>query len=153
MLPQPPLHRCLLPRSSRCSTFQSLSNPCRVKLGYPKGQKLDVILNAGENVTDALRNSSLECPLEMSQRLLQWGHVCPTAPDTLPLHPGCNDDAFIIQDQLPHMFIVGNQPKFDQREWSGTRIVALPKFSETNTAVVLTKDMEFVELNFRAVLK
>ncbi|CAG7821557.1 unnamed protein product [Allacma fusca] len=153
MMPQPAIHKCIMPKSSRRKSFHSLTNPTRLSMGFPAGQKLDMILNSGENVVDALRNSSLTCPLEMSRRILQWGHLCPTSPDTLPLYPGCSEDFFIINGTLPHIFAVGNQSKFDVIEWNLTKIVSVPEFSKTYSAVVLTKDLEFIELNFRAMLK
>jgi len=151
MLPQAPFHRCVLPRVSRRPTFKALSNPARVEVPITNDKKsigLDIILSSGQNVTDAIRNSEATSPLDMAQNLLRWGHLCPTAPDTLPLHPGVEDEVFFV-DTFPHLFVVGNQETFEAVEWMNTKIFTLPKFSETGTAVLLTSDLELVPLNFK----
>lgn len=151
MFPQPPIHRCILPLASRRTSFHSLSNPVQVQVPITTAKEkpaLDLILCGGQNVVDAMKNTDIKSPLEMANSILRWGHLCPTAPDTLTLHPGVEDDAFVLQS-LPNLFIVGGQRKFAVREWKQTCIVTLPKFSETGLAVIYDKSMNFVPLNVK----
>lgn len=151
MLPQPPLHRCIFPLASRRPTFNSLSNPARVGIPFTndhKSDKLDLLLCSGQNVIDAVKNSDATSSLQMAQNMLRWGHLCPTAPDTLPLHPGVEDDVFVVED-MPHIFAVGNQPTFDAIQWKNTQIFTIPKFSETGTAIVMNSELELVPLTFQ----
>ena len=42
------------------------------------------------------------------ERSLQWRHLAPTAPDTLPCYPFCDTDPFVL-GECPHVYFVGNQ--------------------------------------------
>lgn len=149
MFPQAPIHRCVLPQASRISSFHSMCNPTRLEIPVADTKSsLDVILSGGQNVVDAMKNTSIRNPLEMVETLLKWGHICPTAPDTLPLHPGVDDDIFVIRT-LPNLFVFGGQKRFGVRQYQGTTIVMVPRFCETGTAVVFNKEMNFVPLNIK----
>lgn len=59
-------------------------------------------------------------------------------------------DAFIISE-CPHVYIVGNQPKFDTTVIEGpdgqqVRLVAVPKFRDTGELVLLNMETLGVEL-------
>lgn len=105
-LPQQPLHPCLLPAASRFSTFCAVTNPyeletCgRVLLG-----------TSGQNVADtAMQQLGLGEPLEALKCTLRWGHLCPTAPDTLACVPLCGDDPFVLDPtRPPAVYFAGNQ--------------------------------------------
>lgn len=49
--------------------------------------------------------------LRLLRETLMWGHLCPTAPDTLPCHPFSNGDPFILSE-TPDLLFAGNQPAF-----------------------------------------
>lgn len=151
MFPQAPIHNCLFPMTSRRPTFRTLSNPSRISMPISDKKdsiELDIILSSGQIVQDIIRNSETSSPLEVAENILRWGHLCPTAPDTLPLHPGVEDDVFVM-DSLPHVFAVGSQETFEGTDWMGTKIIAVPKFSESGTAVLLTREMDLLPLNFK----
>jgi len=155
MYPQPPMHKCLFPKSTQFASFHLLSNPSRIRI--PLSEKdnlpvLDIIATDGEPIQDALKFSDVASGLEMGTRFLEWGHLCPTAPDTLPLHPGVEDDVFIIKDKLPNFFLIGNQKEFGSKEWKGTKIISVPLFSATATAVVLTQNFDVRPLQFNLML-
>lgn len=153
MLPQIPLHRCVFPRASRRPTFTMLTNPARLEVPFTeknKGPKLDILLSSGQNVIDVMRNSEISSPVEAAQHLLRWGHVCPTAPDTLPLHPGVKDDVFVLKS-MPDIFAIGNQDSFDTLEWKNTKIFSIPKFSETATVVLVNNELSFVPVSFKVL--
>jgi DNA polymerase delta subunit 2 len=54
-----------------------------------------------------------EPELDALASTLQWGHLCPTAPDTLSCHPLTVDDPFVIsQLNPPDIFFAGNQVRY-----------------------------------------
>ena len=52
--------------------------------------------------------------LDIMERLVTWGHIAPTTPETLGCYPFNNNDPFILE-QVPNIFFAGNQPEFDTR--------------------------------------
>lgn len=60
------------------STMQSVTNPYECEIG---GRAF--IGTSGQNVKDILRCSEVENPLDVLERICEWGHLAPTAPDTL----------------------------------------------------------------------
>jgi len=152
MFPQVPIHHCILPLCSRRPTFHSLKNPSRVQFSSKRadqedGFSVDILMTSGENVKDAMRNTNITCPLAMAQNLLLWGHLCPTAPDTMPLHPGITDDVFMLKS-LPHLFFIGNQSEFGSSEWKGTKIVSVPSFAKTSQVVIVDSEFQMMTLRF-----
>lgn len=154
MFPQAPFHRCILPLASRRTMFHSLCNPTRIDVTVSSASKksptskLDIILSGGQNVINAKKNTATRNSIDTAEDILKWGHLCPTAPDTLALHPDSDEEALVLTS-LPNFFIVGGQKRFKIREWKGTFIVTLPKFSDTGIAVILDKTMNFVPLNIK----
>ena len=103
-----PFHNCLLPNAHRFSTLKATTNPHEVRVG---GRLL--LGTAGQPVQDILRQIIVEgvddVALEALAKTLVWGHICPTAPDTLPSVP-LSDDPFIIErESAPDIFFAGNQ--------------------------------------------
>ena len=111
VLPQQPLHHCLLPQSYQLSTFHAVSNPYSCRIG---GRV--VMGNSGQPVLDILMNSALEHPLDAMEKTLEWRHMCPTAPDTLGCYPYDDDDPFIF-NVCPDIYFAGNQDSFGDRVW------------------------------------
>jgi len=136
VLPQQPLHHCMLPQSYHCSTFRTVGNPysCRI------GGRL-VTGTSGQPINDILKNSTLETALDALEKTLEWRHMCPTAPDTLGCYPYDNDDPFIF-DQCPDIYFAGNQDVFADRLWKSVqgqsvRLISIPRFSQTATVVMI----------------
>ena len=50
----------------------------------------------------------------MLESVLNWGHLVPTAPDTLTAYAFADKDPFILGD-APHVLFAGNQPGFATR--------------------------------------
>ena len=68
----------------------------------------------------------------------------------LGCYPFQEKDPFVIEE-CPHVFFVGNQPKFDSTVIEGpegqtVRLIAVPKFKETGEVVLLDTDTLEVEV-------
>ena len=151
-LPQPPIHSAMFPHSrayieppnsnETSSWFSSLTNPAEFDVyGWR------ILATGGQPVDDVYKYVSGEERLDMMEAMLRWRLVAPTAPDTLWCYPFQDGDAFVMRES-PHVYLVGNQPKFETTVIEGpvgqrVRIVALPKFRETGEVVVM--DMETLE--------
>ena len=61
-------------------------------------------------------------PLDWLEKTLLWKHMCPTAPDTLPVYPYSVKDPFII-NYCPDIYFVGNTDKFETKLWKGNLIL------------------------------
>ena len=176
LMPQQPLHPCLLPLSSRFSSLSLVTNPYECTFGEMSSQCL-VMGHSGQPTSDILRQTELgpvhtdkaeegragpaKC-LQALKRTLEWGHLAPTAPDTLACYPLTDADPFIIPTvsaddsttNAPHVLFAGNQPCF-ATEMVGngnyqTRLVCIPKFCDTGTAVLVNmRTLEVSTVNFQ----
>lgn len=84
--------------------------------------------------------------------MVAWEDVSLTI--VLALHAGCypfqDKDQFVIEE-CPHVFFVGNQPRFETSTIEGpagqqVRIIAIPKFHETGQIVLLDTESLEAEL-------
>lgn len=150
IMPQQPLHRCLFPKASIYSSMHNVSNPYECELG---GRVF--MGSSGQNVADVMRCSEVATSLQVLERLCDWGHLAPTAPDTLRCYPYYTHDPFVI-DNCPDVIFAGNQKTFEYKTYTGTHgnstlLLSLPSFSETGTcALVNLKTLECSSLNFGA---
>ncbi|EDV38768.1 uncharacterized protein Dana_GF24834 [Drosophila ananassae] len=148
MLPQQPFHKCMFPEAAKLSSFQAVTNPYSCRL-----DETLVLGTAGQNVSDLLRSTSLSSALEALRCTLKWGHVAPTAPDTLACYPYIDSDPFILRE-CPHVYFAGNCDSFetDLHESSSgqrTRLVCVPSFSRTQSvAVVDLETLACRQVNF-----
>lgn len=94
--------------------------------------------------------------LDLIEYCVRWQNIVPSAPDTICSYPFNKQDPFIL-NEWPHVYIVGNQPHFGERdvkikiksgEEDGTitegniKLITSPQFSETGEIVILdTKTM------------
>lgn len=136
VLPQQPLHHCMLPQSHGCSTFRTVGNPYSFRIGGCL-----VAGTSGQPIDDILKNSTLETALDALEKTLEWRHMCPTAPDTLGCYPYEDDDPFIFE-QCPDIYFAGNQDVFADRLWKSAegqsvRLISIPRFSESGTVVLI----------------
>ncbi|KAF0310483.1 DNA polymerase delta subunit 2 [Amphibalanus amphitrite] len=136
LLPQRPMHPCLLPKAAAYRTFHGVTNPYQAVVG---GRRL--LGSSGQNVHDLYRYSACDDPLTSLERLLTWGHLCPTAPDTLTCYPYYDKDPFTI-DQCPDLLFAGNQTKFATKMCRGSqgqrvRLLCLPEFHRTATCALV----------------
>lgn len=93
--------------------------PCRVT--NPHEFEVDGVCflgTSGQNIDDIYKYSLEENRLTLLQRVLEWGHLVPTAPDTLTCYPLSDSDPFILES-APHVFFVGNQPCYSSQLITG----------------------------------
>ncbi|MCJ1357176.1 MAG: hypothetical protein MMC33_007172 [Icmadophila ericetorum] len=172
-LPQQPMHTALFPRSRAYSTlpdskaprwFDSTTNPWQ---GDIDGWRF--MGTGGQPVDDIFKYVEGDDRIEMMENLLRWRCAAPTAPDTLckythakycnprleadcfftGAYPYQEKDQFVITE-CPHVYFVGNQPKFDTTVIEGpdaqsVRLIAVPKFKETGELILLDADTLEVE--------
>lgn len=144
-IPQQPIHFALLPRAGRFDSLHCHTNPAWIPIG-----DLKVLSTAGQNIDDIFKyvDEDDSARIEMALRTLEWGHLAPTAPDTLWCYPFKSTDPFVLKDR-PDVLIVGNQPSYasalyrfdDQGEETegeqGCRVVLVPEFAKTKQVVLL----------------
>ena len=72
------------------------------------------------------------------ERCLRWGHIAPTAPDTLGCYPYTETDPHILAT-LPDIFIAGNMKEYASKKveirGNSVLLVSVPKFSKTSSLV------------------
>jgi len=153
IIPQQPLHKCLLPHSFKHNTFQCVSNPYFFKIGG-----LTFLGTSGQNIDNLERYLVINNKLSVMEKTLEWSHLAPTAPDQLPCYPFDNTDPFIIT-QLPHVYFVGNQKEFKTKFIQGengekVRLIMVPSFAETQTVVLFNlKTLEASPIIFDTTLE
>lgn len=101
----------------------------------PKPMKLKSDLKDGERRIDIFQDT------------LEWGHLAPTIPDTMPCYPFVDHDPFIIaSNRIPNILFAGNQPNFNsklvtisdnKKSNHKVRLICIPKFRESQGSVVL----------------
>ncbi|KAK4308568.1 hypothetical protein Pmani_019744 [Petrolisthes manimaculis] len=152
VMPQQPLHRCMFPKAGRYSTLRSVTNPYECVVG---GRT--ILGTSGQNVRDLARCSILEDPLDALSSVCEWGHLAPTAPDTLPSYPYDGVEPFII-DTFPDILFAGNQETFSTKvlensEGHKTTLVSVPRFVSTGCCVLVNlRSLQVQPLCFSASL-
>ncbi|AMD22811.1 HHR042Cp [Eremothecium sinecaudum] len=168
-LPQQALNKALFKQTLkpffakvRCELFETVTNPywfdCEgIQILVTSGQTIDDISKYVVETTRAENSvqEEIEHRLDLMEATLKWQNVAPTAPDTLWCFPYKENDPFVLK-QLPHVYIVGNQPGFGFRKASvegGSQVVlvTLPKFSETGSFATLdlgTLDTEIFTIEY-----
>lgn len=148
ILPQKPMHHCMFPNSMAYKSLNQVSNPYECQLSGVR-----ILGNSGQPVRDVLRFCDLENPIDALESCLRWGHMAPTAPDTMGCFPFYEQDPFVMEE-CPHVMFAGNQDQFETRVCSGSegqevRLISVPQFSKTCTAVILNlKNLDCVPISF-----
>ncbi|KAJ2741804.1 DNA polymerase delta small subunit Cdc1 [Coemansia sp. BCRC 34301] len=155
-LPQQPIHPGMFAQCNQYSGFRSLSNPAFLEVdGH-------VFLgSSGQNVDDIARyvrsadGVPTPSPCELAVASLQWGHIAPSAPDTLWCYPFSDRDPFVLS-QAPHVYFVANQELPGSAEARGcdgqhTTVVAVPRFAQSHSIVLLNmRTMQCTTVRFTA---
>ncbi|MCJ1397138.1 hypothetical protein MMC11_000330 [Xylographa trunciseda] len=156
-LPQQPIHSAMLPHSRAYSAmpganepgwFDSTTNPWE---GDVDGWRF--MGNGGQPLDDVFKYVEGNDRLEMMENFLRWRCVAPTAPDTLWCYPFQDTDPFVVKE-CPHVFFVGNQPKFEKTIIEGPTgqtvvLLAIPVYRDTGEVVLLdTNTLEIEVVRF-----
>ncbi|ANB12700.1 Pol31p [Sugiyamaella lignohabitans] len=143
-LPQQPFHQALF-----TSARPLIQSKIVTTTTDPYWWDLDgvrIFGSSGQTIDDIYKYVAGDDRVNMINHTLLWRHCAPTAPDTLWSYPFQDNDPFIL-NETPHIYFVGNQPKFETvhiREGdTEVRIIALPKFSETGQFVLV--DLETLD--------
>ena len=165
-LPQQPIHPAMFPHARAYSStniaepeeeepgwFDSVTNPWD---GDVDGWRF--MGNSGQPVDDILKYIDVGGPdgkdaegrLEVMASMLRWRCGAPTAPDTLWCYPFQDRDQFVIEE-CPHVFFVGNQPRFDTAVIDGpgdqkVRLITIPRFHKTGELVLVDSETLEVEV-------
>ncbi|KAJ8679728.1 hypothetical protein QAD02_015515 [Eretmocerus hayati] len=144
MMPQSSMHPGSFPKARRLTSVKGVTNPWVGKIS-------DRIITgtSGQPIQDIQKvcgHDTLE-PLDWLERTLEWRHPCPTAPDTISCLPFYKSDPFILKE-CPNIYFVGNMEKFATKMFKGeegqqVRLICIPKFSTTQTAVLV--DLETMD--------
>jgi len=124
MLPYMPMSKIFFPKSSKQENFMLCANPHQFEAGG-----LTFLGTGGENVTDALRVSTIGDSVQVLKSLLLARHLAPTAPDTLPCLPHKTDDV-LTMDKVPRIFFAGNQQAFGVESVHGVTLLSIPAWGE-----------------------
>lgn len=165
-LPQQPIHPAMFPYT-RVYASANISDPQEEEPGWfdsvtnPWDGDVDgwrFMGNSGQPVDDILKYIDMDGPdgkgvdgrLEVMASMLRWRCGAPTAPDTLWCYPFQDRDQFVIEE-CPHLFFVGNQPRFDTTIIDGpgdqqVRLVTIPCFHKTGELVLVDADSLDVEV-------
>lgn len=147
--PQLPIHSALF-KSCRqlvvSKVLQSVSNPELFTIN----SEFEILCSSGQPVTD-LKKYDFENKLsdiDLMEKTLNYGHLAPTAPDTLWSYPYVDDPMVITKK--PDVYFSANSSEFTSKLRDDVLYISVPPFNPSGTLVVLdlaTKEVETV--NFK----
>ena len=172
--PQRPFHSSLFPKSKSTGLWNHSPNP------YAAGHGPRLVIGTdGENVHDLchsmlakvkeseitkdspsddshdnVQERSSYIPiseLEALKKTLEWAHMCPTGPDSVPTIPHPEMDPMVL-DTTPHVYFAGNATEFatdlvtNDEAGTSTRVVCVPNFADTGAAVLVNLETLGVEV-------
>lgn len=160
LLPQQPLHRCLLPTASRSTILHRAPNPLaykvdgRLVVGSAGQPVSDFVLYGGlpvaskEEVIDDDSKSRAVAVLDSLETMLASRHIAPTCPDTLASYPFSMEDPFIL-DECPHILFAGNQANFSTRLFKSAKVNSVKKVKMETGNGKLEHDVDAVDVECR----
>jgi DNA polymerase delta subunit 2 len=143
-LPQQPIHPIMLLNASRQAQAMRLAtNPFSFEIESENKNgvavpKTSFLVTSGQNVADVMRQSKLDVVQTLTMQL-RWGHLCPTAPNTLPCFPFQSEDPFVLT-VAPHCVVTCGATAsggFETSFKDGTRFVSVPRFAATGQIVLV----------------
>jgi DNA polymerase delta subunit 2 len=149
--PQTAINSIMFPNSSIYDSFDLVINPYKFKL-----DELTCLGTSGQNIDNIKKYSNISnSSLGVLEKTLEWGHISPTAPDTLRTFPFSQEDPLIIKE-LPDVYFAGNQKCYENEfvEVSGKniRLLSIPQFCESGTIVLLdTKTLQVEEFKIQVL--
>lgn len=106
MLPQQPMHHCMFPKCAISKAFYGVTNPYEFQI-----EDRVILGTSGQNVDNIAKYSKITDPLKILRLLVEWSHLAPTSPDTLPCYPYYEKDPFIMES-CPHILFSGNAAEY-----------------------------------------
>lgn len=140
ILPQQPMHHCLFPKAMTYKSLHNVSNPYECDVDGIK-----ILGSSGQPVTDILAFSDIEQSIVALEKCLEWGHIAPTAPDTLGCYPFYENDPFIIE-KCPHVMFAGNQDTYATKLVTGNILCCFQNFINITFFILLGNDGQIVRL-------
>jgi DNA polymerase delta subunit 2 len=98
-LPQQPLHSCLFRSASSFSTLTRTTNPAAFTV-----DGVAFLGSSGQNIDDMAKFAVADERIDFLENTLRWGHVAPTAPDTLQSYPFHEQEPFVVYS-APHVYV------------------------------------------------
>jgi DNA polymerase delta subunit 2 len=155
--PQRPLHSALLPRSTTAAVLRT-PNP----YAAVHADATLVVGTDGRSIRDLTQRLLVESTptmptnnkehdatltpiseLDALARTLEWSHLCPTGPDSVPTVP--ERDPMVLTAR-PTIYFMGNATQFATTMKDETRLVCLPSFGVTGQAVLVNLETLGVEV-------
>ncbi|KAK6645537.1 hypothetical protein RUM43_001814 [Polyplax serrata] len=148
IIPQQPFYDCVFPKASAYASFQPVTNPYECSVAG-----IRLLGTSGQPVDNIKAFSDFDDSLDILENTLMWGHLAPSAPDTLGCYPYYNEDPFIITHQ-PHIYFVGNQKEYKTKTVISnglkTQLISVPTFYNTQTCVLISlNNLESTPLTFK----
>ncbi|KAL6121822.1 hypothetical protein NUSPORA_01193 [Nucleospora cyclopteri] len=137
-VPQNPLHPYLFVDNDK---IVSLSNPGEIVING----KNFIFADHKLIVKDIMRYKKNSTPITALELMLKSRQMCPSAPDTIPSIPFSDSDPFFITKI--DFLIGGGDTKTESKIVQNKFLLAVPDFTKTNTAVILSmKDLKYEEI-------
>ena len=137
--PQRPLHSSLLPHAT--NTLFRTPNPYAAGHGNQfvvgtdgvnvKDLQERIIVKKDDSDDDDDKNENYRrvSELEALEKTLQWSHICPTGPSSVPTVPHIDQDPMILTKR-PHVYFCGNATEgFATKKTKDCTLICLPKCS------------------------
>lgn len=145
--PQIGINSILLPLSSKNNTLNLVTNPYKFQLG-----DLKFLGTSGQNIDNIKKYSRISSSaVDLLEKTLDWGHLSPSAPDTLRTYPFKSKDPLILKD-IPNVYFTSNQKKFETKltlyNSIPLRLISIPDFTKTFSIVLFDSlTLEACQLN------
>jgi DNA polymerase delta subunit 2 len=135
-LPQQPLNKCLLPRSSKLKALNRTTNPYSATI-----EGVSFLGHSGQPLESMNRYINAKDKLELLEKTLLWRHMVPTAPDSIACMAFAATDPFVITES-PHIYFSGNADSYQTKQVAGpkgqiVRLIMVPSFADTRTIVLV----------------
>jgi DNA polymerase delta subunit 2 len=163
--PQRPFHRSLLQKAennlskmiSRTPNPYAAMHADKYVVGTDGTNVVDLARHVVKEIAretemdDGVDMPALYAPLshlESLQQTLKWCHLCPTGPDSVPTAPHVAQDPMVLNELCPSLYFCGNADMFATSLCNDdmTRLVCVPKFSESGEGVLVNLETLDVEL-------
>lgn len=144
-LPQQELHLSLFGANKRYvgGSLTTATNPCWLENDHG----LRILGTSGQNIDDLKRYlpkdvlGQPDITTSLLEATLRWQNITPTAPDTLYCYPFEGYDPFVLADETPHVYFVGNQDAYGSKEVhleeQTVRVISVPRFCDLGEIVLV----------------